>query len=202
MNPGYFTYLCIFILYILLWMNWLTPFLQQMQISEKTFALLLTMYLVFSFVVLPYQGSVQINVGIFVFPALLLYWAWGKEGKDSRIMIVSSFLLVGVNLFLLRYIIRIDPVLLVIKESYLCAFIAIISGLILAKSQKDVFLILGSGLYLMELLFQWWSYTRGGEVYFGDGMFSDIFLLSLLGGLLLRRAFEWVMSCLSIRFHL
>lgn len=202
MNPGYFTYLCIFILYILLWMNWLSPFLQQLQISEKTFALLLTLYLVFSFVIVPYKGSVQLNVGLFIFPALLLYWVWGKEEKDSRIMTVSSVLLVGVNLFLLRYVIRIDPVLLIIGETYLCAFIAVILGLILAKSQKQAFLILGLGLYLMEFFFQWWSFTRGGAVYFGDGMFSDIFLLSLLGGLLLHRGFEWVMSCLSIRFHL
>jgi hypothetical protein len=202
MNPGYFTYVCIFILFILLWMNWLVPFLQQMQISEKTFAFLLTIYVVFSFVVLPYKGHVQVNVGLFILPALLLYWAWGKEERDNRIMIVSSFLLVGVNLFLLRYVIRIDPVLLIMDEPYLCSSIAIILGLILAKSQKHVFLILGSGLYLMEILFQWWSYTRGGDLYFGDGMFSDIFLLSLVGGIFLRRAFEWVMSCLSIRFHL
>lgn len=202
MNPGYFTYLSIFILFILLWMNWLTPFLQQIQVSEKTFALLLTVYLVFSFVVLPYKGHVQINLGLFLFPAMLLYWVWAKEDKDSRIMLLSSFLLVGVNLFLLRYLIRIDPVLLFVGESYLCAMIAVILGLILAKSQKQVFIILGSGIYLMEVLFQGWSYSQGGDIYLGDGMFSDIFLLSLLGGLLLRRGIEWVLSCLSVRFHL
>jgi hypothetical protein len=80
--------------------------------------------------------------------------------------------------------------------------IAVILGLILAKSQKQVFIILGSGIYLMEVLFQGWSYSQGGDIYLGDGMFSDIFLLSLLGGLLLRRGIEWVLSCLSVRFHL
>jgi len=202
MNPGYFTYLCILILFILLWMDWFEPFLKQMQIKKRAFAFYLMFYLLFSFVTFSMFGLFQLNVGLFVFPALLLFWGWGTENRENRMMIFSSFILVGVNLFLLRYVIRLDPVLLILEEPFLCTLVAVIFGLFLARSQKDVFLIIGSGIYLMEILFQWWTYTRGGNVYLGEGMFSDIFLLSIIGGLFLRRGFEWVMSCLSFRFHL
>lgn len=202
MNPGYITYLCMFILLILLWMGWLRTFLLQIGIGEKGFATLLGLYFLFSFFVLPLGDYIRINVGLFLFPALLFFWVWGNEAGENRMNIFASFLLVGVNLFLLRYVIRIDPVLLVMNETFMVSIAAILLVLILGRDSKQVFLIGGMGVYFSELLYQGWIFFHEGQPFLGDGMFSDIILLSLLIALPLRKGIEWVMSCLTIRFNL
>lgn len=202
MNPGQIAYLCLFILLIMLWMGWLRSFLMQIKVKEGAFALFLALAFFFSFLNLPITGNFHINIGLFLFPILLFSWVWGNEDKDSRMNIIASCLLLGVNLFLLRYVIRIDPVLLMMSEAYMIGFVAMILVLILGKNMKQVFLITGMGLYLMEFLYQGWVYIHSKEMLWGDGVFCDALLFSLIGAVILRRAIEWVMSCLSIRFNL
>lgn len=202
MNSGHIAYLFMFILLIMLWMGWLRSFLMQIKVRERLFALFLAFSFLFSFLNVPITDKFSINIGLFLFPMLLFLWVWGNEDKESRMNIFASFLLLGVNLFLLRYVIRIDPVLLIMSEALMIGLVAMIIVLILGKNIKQVFLITGMGVYLMEFLYQGWVYIHSKEMVWGDGVFCDALLFSLIGAVLLRRGIEWVMSCLSIRFNL
>ncbi|WP_047152643.1 hypothetical protein [Aneurinibacillus tyrosinisolvens] len=189
MNAGYLSLFCVIILLILQWMGWLNPFLSQLRIRPYVFvSLLLTVYAGSGWV-LSLTPHIQVYPVTYALPLVFFFYLWMKEQEEIRPHLLAGGLLAGATLFLLRYMLWLDPVLQIGGETYLVALLAVSLSLLIARTLFHVFIVIGIGVSVMEVILEAWTYERSGYFIVGDLHYRDILVFSLLVSLVSWQVF-------------
>ncbi|WP_027417472.1 YphA family membrane protein [Aneurinibacillus terranovensis] len=179
MNPGYLSLLCLFIIYVLYWMGSLQPVFRSLCIKPALFLFALPVGCLLSSCAIPFTSGVSVSLGYILWLGLFMMF-WGREGYEVRLYLFPSAMLVGVSLFLLRYVLQLDPVLQFMAQPYFVAVASLVITFFLAYDISHTFIMTGLGLCMMEIFDSVWLYSQAGEVTVGDLSFIDVLLLSLL----------------------
>jgi hypothetical protein len=188
MNPGYLSAFCLLLIAVLAWMGLLDGLLSRLQIRLRTFYALLFAHYLASGWYIPFGPYITLSVGTFLLPIVFFLFLWGRQERESRNYSFAAALLAGVTLFLLRYIIRLDPVLHVVDEVYLVAGVAVVLTVVMSRQADQALIIMGLGLCLMEIVTQVLVYSSVNAVTLGEFAFRDALVFSLLTGLLVHAA--------------
>lgn len=165
------------------WMGLLDGLLSSLRMRPRTlFILLLTVYVMSGWHV-PLGGT-AVSVGGFALPLLCFLFLWAKLTQENRSYAFAAALLLGVTLFLLRYMLQLDPILHVTDEVYLIACAAALLPLLLSRYTALILIIEGLGLCFMEVLSQLFLYPKGFVAMLGDFAFRDALILSVCAALL------------------
>ncbi|GED12747.1 hypothetical protein AM501_19495 [Aneurinibacillus migulanus] len=186
MNPGYLSAICLLLIVVLGWMGALDGLLARLQIRMRTFlALLFAVYLTSGWHI-PLGSITSVSVGAFVLPAMYFFFLWGRQERDIRSYNFAAALLTGVTLFLLRYVLKLDPVLHIVDEIYLIAGATAILPLVMSRHAEQVITIAGLGLCFMEVMSWMFLNPPGFPTVIGEFSFRDSLVFSLLLALLLH----------------
>lgn len=186
MNPGYLSAICLLLIVVLGWMGALDGLLARLQIRMRTFlALLFAVYLTSGWHI-PLGSITSVSVGAFVLPAMYFFFLWGRQERDIRSYNFAAALLTGVTLFLLRYVLKLDPVLHIVDEIYLIAGATAILPLVMSRHAEQVVTIAGLGLCFMEVMSWMFLNPPGFPTVIGEFSFRDSLVFSLLLALLLH----------------
>lgn len=117
------------------------------------------------------------------------FYLWMKEQEEIRPHLLAGGLLAGATLFLLRYMLWLDPVLQIGGETYLVALLAVSLSLLIARTLFHVFIVIGIGVSVMEVILEAWTYERSGYFIVGDLHYRDILVFSLLVSLVSWQVF-------------
>lgn len=186
MNPGYLSAICLLLIVVLGWMGALDGLLARLQIRMRTFlALLFAVYLTSGWHI-PLGSITSVSVGAFVLPAMYFFFLWGRQERDIRSYNFAAALLTGATLFLLRYVLKLDPVLHIVDEIYLIAGATAVLPLVMSRHAEQVITIAGLGLCFMEVMSWMFLNPPGFPTVIGEFSFRDSLVFSLLLALLLH----------------
>lgn len=186
MNPGYLSAICLLLIVVLGWMGALDGLLARLQIRMRTFlAFLFAVYLTSGWHI-PLGSITSVSVGAFVLPVMYFFFLWGRQERDIRSYNFAAALLTGVTLFLLRYVLKLDPVLHIVDEIYLIAGATAILPLVMSRHAEQVITIAGLGLCFMEVMSWMFLNPPGFPTVIGEFSFRDSLVFSLLLALLLH----------------
>lgn len=180
-NSGILANLVVLILLILIYSGWFPESVAKISSKNQvTFFMIVTLF--GFFIELPLVNGWKINLGGFFVPLVwvLILLVYKKKNENRLFHLVSTIALLGASYFLLREIIRLDPVLLFIKELYqLTFFIVLITQLVVSNLKEKVALVIG-GIILGELLFNLHHQTAFYQIVLGDRTTRDVLWLSLI----------------------
>lgn len=188
MNPGYISAFCMLIIAVVIWMGLLDGLLERLKLGQRTlFILLFVMYMTSGWMI-PLGTYTAIGIGNFILPLLFFLFLWSRLMYESRNYSFAAALLLGVTLFLLRYMLQLDPILHVVNEIYLIACTAAVLPILMSRHVELILIIEGLGLCFMEILTQLLLYPKDFFVVVGDFVFRDALVFSLCAALLVHTA--------------
>lgn len=195
MNPGYLSAICLLFIVVLGWMGALDGLLVRLQLRMRTFLALLFAIYVTSGWYIPLGSIISVSIGALVLPAVYFFFLWGRQERDIRSYNFAAALLTGVTLFLLRYVLKLDPVLHVVAETYLIAGATAVLPLVMGRHAEQVITIAGLGLCFMEVMSGIFLNPPGIPAVIGEFSFRDSLVFSLFMALLLHMV---VFRCVDV----
>jgi hypothetical protein len=199
MNPGYLSAFCLLLIALLVWMGTLHNMIGRLGLRPRTFYLFLFLLFVTSGWYIPLGANAEISIGAFFLPMSLFLFLWGRQERDNRTYSFAAALLAGVTLFLLRYMLKLDPVLQVTGEVYLIAGVAVALTPLMSRQAEQCLLTMGLGLCFMEVLTQLLLYPSRHFITLGEFAFRDVLVFSLFIGLFLRAV---LFHCMDVSISL
>ncbi|MFT9847544.1 YphA family membrane protein [Aneurinibacillus sp. REN35] len=188
MNPGYISAFCMLIIVVVIWMGLLDGLLKRLKLGQRTlFILIFAMYMASGWTI-PLGTYTAISIGSFVLPLLFFLFLWSRLAYESRNYSFAAALLLGVTLFLLRYMLQLDPILHVMNETYLIACTAAALPILMSRHAELILIIEGLGLCFMEILTELLLHPKNFFVVVGDFVFRDALVFSLCTALLVHTA--------------
>ncbi|WCK56065.1 hypothetical protein PP175_09210 [Aneurinibacillus sp. Ricciae_BoGa-3] len=175
MNPGYIASLCLFILFVLYWMG----SLEAVRKSARKVIVGFTAALVSGAWDIPVRPSLSINLS-FLVAGFLFFYLWSREAANQRTQIFMAGLLVGTSLFLVRYLLYLDPVLQIADLLYCQVAVSLALTVTLARTLPEAILISTFGTLAFEVFNEVWQYTLFGSAALGGMAFLDSLILSTL----------------------
>jgi len=111
---------------------------------------------------------------VFAVLLVLAIYLWIKQTEKSRMHLVSAGFLIGTCLFFLQLVLRLDPVLMIVEEGYMIAFLAALLTIIASKGSIQQFIVIVFGLSLNEIGFQYYIYGKTAQFLYGSPAFLDL----------------------------
>lgn len=179
MNAGYLSFCCLLLIWIIGWMGLLDELSRRIGIRPRVFLFLLIAVLLTGNIEVQVYG-IGLSVGSFLLPLGLFAYVWAREEKDARRYILAAALLAGVTLFMLRYMLRLDPVLQIVGEDYLLASGALLLTLMMSRDAAHGLAIVGLALCIADVLFAGYTYQLNGQSVIGSLSFRDGLVLALI----------------------
>lgn len=194
MNAGYFSFCCLLLIWIVGWMGLLDELSRRIGIRPRVFLFLLLAVLLAGNIEVQAYG-IGLSIGSFLLPLGLFAYVWAREEKDARRYILAAALLAGATLFMLRYMLRLDPVLQIVEENYLLASGALLLTLIMSRDLAHGMAIMGLAFCMADILFAGYTYQLSGQGMIGSLAFRDGLVLALIVSLSGQRV---MVVCLDI----
>ncbi|BAU28914.1 hypothetical protein DFP93_103239 [Aneurinibacillus soli] len=179
MNAGYFSFCCLLLIWIVGWMGMLDGLSWRIGIRPRFFLFLLLAVLLTGNIEVQAYG-IGLYIGSFLLPLGLFAYVWAREEKDARRYVLTAALLAGVTLFLLRYMLRLDPVLQIVEENYLLASVALLLTLMMSRDAAHGLVIVGLAFCIADILFAGYTYQLNGQSIIGSLSFRDGLVLALI----------------------
>ncbi|WCN36725.1 YphA family membrane protein [Aneurinibacillus uraniidurans] len=179
MNAGYLSFCCLLLIWIVGWMGMLDGLSQRIGIRPRVFLFLLLVVLLTGNIEVHAYG-IGLYMGSFLLPLGMFTYVWAREEKDVRRYILTAALLAGVTLFLLRYMLRLDPVLQIVGENYLLASVALLLALMMSRDVAHGLAIVGLAFCIMDILFAGYTYQLNRQSVIGSLAFRDGLVLALI----------------------
>lgn len=179
MNDGYMGFIGMWCMLILLWSGWLDSVLHQNKLKKSVLVSLVVFWLLGVIWVFEFPPYGEIRAIPILLPLLAAIYLWVKEGEHHRLHIMTASFLVGVSVFLVQLLFRLDPILMFMNEKYLIAGFTVLLVLVTAHHIYHQFVLLSFGLVLSDLCFQIYVWEKIGYAVLGSLFFQDIWWIAL-----------------------
>lgn len=188
-NPGIIANFIILLIIILIITDWFTPLVKDY--GKKIVIIYLLASFIFFYTAIPINEKWNINVGGYIFPALIYFFILFKKVKQDIVYVSTATILLGSSYFLFKELVRLDPILLFWDELYeFTLFILIITLVTASKLTHRIALLMG-GLLLGELLFNLRHHNNFLVITLGDAKFRDLLWFSFSQLVILNYLLKW-----------
>ena len=185
MNAGVFGLVSVWFMFLFIWLGWFDRPLQKYELSKNKVMLVFLIYLLgtgFSFSV----AGAEFGVVTSLFSLGIGGYFWLREGESFRFHLLTASLLISASLFLTQIMIRLDPILMIIKEPQLLSFMVVSLAVLTARTGIHQLILQSLGLWINDVLFQLFLWDKTSQLYIGSPDFRDLWWLSFYSLIVLR----------------
>ncbi|MEW9669726.1 hypothetical protein [Ammoniphilus sp. 3BR4] len=179
MNDGFLGLIGLWFLLLFLWIGLFDRFFAENNWNKKWVIIILVFELLFTGWTIELPGNGQIAVMSALLPLCLGGWLWVKLGDNSRLHLLTASFLVGASVFLMQLLLRLDPVLMFMQESYMIASFALVLILVAARTPVQQFVLLTLGLVLGDICYQAYLWEKTGHYLLGSPLHRDTWWIAL-----------------------
>ena len=200
-HAGIMTNILSIIFIILIFSGWLDWYFKKDNIVTKNVILRISVIAFFSIFItipVPYLNW-DINVGGYLFPLLLYFWLWLKIKPEEKLQLFASTILLAAIFFLIKELIRLDPILLFWKQNIEIPLVISVIILSVASSFFHRFLLAIGSLVFGEFIFHFHHRYYDYALILGDGAFRDLLWISTINIIVLHIALQWFISRIRIK---
>ena len=192
-NAGVLSNLIILFLIILISTGWFSTFINNVG-SKRTVIIFLLFTYILTFIELPYIFGLRINIGGFILPVIGSVFLLIKVIRKDIIHMLTATFLLGASYFLIKEIIRLDPVLLIVDEKYeipplIIAFVIFV----IPKLINRIYLII-SGIMTGEFIYIYQHQVIFDGFILGSGEARDIMWLAIVEIIILEYFLGGILS--------
>ncbi|RKD25687.1 hypothetical protein BEP19_01725 [Ammoniphilus oxalaticus] len=182
MNDGYLALIAMWCLLIVIWSGWLDRFFRRHRFFPNSAMLLFTGLSLFSsWWILPFFAG-HVRVIPFFLPIIVAAYLWIKEASAKhRVQLATASILIGVSIFLMQLLFRLDPILMFTNEKWLVAGFTILLLFVTAQRLSHQWILLALGLALSDLCLQLFNWQKTGSMLLGSAFFQDVWWISACG---------------------
>lgn len=194
-NSGVLANIIVLTLLILMSTGWFRSTVEH--IGVRSLIILYFIFIFFAFLIDLDLKGVRINAGGFLFPLAGFIILWLKLARFEKIQMGLASVLLGSSYFLIKELLYLDPVLLILEESYQITILLlfIVIGVSL-KPNHQIMLLFGGSLF-GDLMFQLRHRHSFAQLELGSREMRDILWLSILSVVLLNAMFPKLFNFLK-----
>ena len=200
-QAGIMTNILSIIFIILIFSGWLDWYFKKDNRVTKNAIIRISVVAFFSIFItipVPYLNW-DINVGGYLFPLLLYFWLWLKIKPEEKLQLFASTILLAAIFFLIKELIRLDPILLFWKQNIEIPLIISVIILSVASSFFHRFLLAIGSHVFGEFIFHFHHRNYDYALVLGDGAFRDLLWMATINIIVLHVALQWFMSRIGIK---
>jgi hypothetical protein len=190
-NAGVFGLVCVWFMFLFIWLGWFDRLLQNYGLSKSKVMFVFHLYFFGTGFSFSFAGA-EFGVVTSFFSLGIGGYFWLKEGENFRLHLLTASLLISASLFLTQIMIRLDPILMVMKEPYLLCLMVVSLAVLTAKTWIHQLILQSLGLWLNDVLFQFYLWDKTSQLYIGSPDFRDLWWLSFYSLVVLKGVFSLV----------
>ncbi len=181
------------------WFDWYFVKKENLYL-KNTFLAVGVLAFFFTFVTIPIPNlNWKLSIGGFVFPMVFYFWIWLKISSEEKLQLFASTILLSAIYFLIKELIRLDPILLFWEQNLEIAFIlSIVIVTVSLQLTHRLILVFGSHVF-GEFIFHFHHRHFNYPLILGDGGFRDLLWLSVIDIMVLHLVLQWVVQKIKLK---
>lgn len=158
-------------------------------LGTRSLVILYFIFIFFAFFIDIDLKGIRINAGGFLFPLAGFIILWLQLVRFEKIQMGLASILLGSSYFLFKEILHLDPVLLILEESYQISILLLIIVIGVSLKPNHQILLLFGGSLFGDLMFQLRHRDSFTQLELGNREMRDILWLSILSVMLINAIF-------------